>query len=108
MVREGKGLDTVHLSHRLSTGALVRQLCLEDGRLQYQKLSGIGPDAGWVSVTIKGKALVVETSMVDIPEVEGGANEIYQYIISAIEMVKTQKMPKHIKINRINFFATQK
>lgn len=44
----------------------------------------------------------------DIPEVGEDVNEIYQYIISAIEMVKTQKIPKHIKINRINFFATQK
>jgi predicted NAD-dependent protein-ADP-ribosyltransferase YbiA (DUF1768 family) len=47
------------------------------------------------------------TKLSDMPEVKD-VEDIYLYIMSAVEIVKTQKMSKNIKINRINFFATQK
>ena len=47
------------------------------------------------------------TKLSDIPEVKD-TEDIYLYIMSAVEIIKTQKMSKNIKINRINFFATQK
>ena len=47
------------------------------------------------------------TRLSAIPEIKD-VEEIYLYIMSAVETVKTQKMSKNIKINRINFFANQK
>mmetsp|Transcript_111263 Transcript_111263/g.359179 ORF Transcript_111263/g.359179 Transcript_111263/m.359179 type:complete len:115 (-) Transcript_111263:77-421(-) len=58
-VRSGAGLKTSELG-RLSTGARVEQMGeLEGERLHYKKVEGDGPDFGWVSLTLKGKDLVV-------------------------------------------------
>lgn len=59
VVRAGRGLSSEQLSDRLATGAVVREVELADDRLLYERLSGGGPDRGWVSVGVKGKALVV-------------------------------------------------
>lgn len=45
---------------RLGFGAVVRQRALEDGRLQFAKLTGHGPDSGWASLKVKGTPLLLE------------------------------------------------
>eukprot|EP00930_Biecheleria_cincta_P034162 TRINITY_DN23623_c0_g1_i1.p1 TRINITY_DN23623_c0_g1~~TRINITY_DN23623_c0_g1_i1.p1 ORF type:complete len:411 (+),score=65.66 TRINITY_DN23623_c0_g1_i1:88-1320(+) len=58
LVREGRDLKSAEVSERLATGAVVKQLALEGERLHFRKLSGAGPDTGWVSYKLKGKLLV--------------------------------------------------
>jgi len=45
---------------RLTTGAILRELALQDDRLRFQRLTGAGPETGWVSTKLKDsdKALV--------------------------------------------------
>jgi len=64
LVREGKDLGSCAASERLSTGALVSELDLDGERLQYKRVSGSGPDTGWVSVKLKDKELLVITDKV--------------------------------------------
>ncbi|CAK0876280.1 unnamed protein product [Prorocentrum cordatum] len=59
IARQGKELGSDRLGERLAVGALLRQERLEDGRLCFRKLSGEGPDRGWVSIRANGKELVV-------------------------------------------------
>merc|ERR1719326_1512952 len=61
IVRAGKELKSEQLADRLSTGALVEQVELVGDRLHYKRLSGTGPEDGWVSLTFKEKPLVVKT-----------------------------------------------
>jgi predicted NAD-dependent protein-ADP-ribosyltransferase YbiA (DUF1768 family) len=42
----------------------------------------------------------------NIPEIKY-PDELEMYIMSAVEIIKTQKMSKNVKMNRINFFASQ-
>eukprot|EP00434_Breviolum_minutum_P019061 symbB.v1.2.016803.t3/scaffold1292.1/size223628/1 len=51
-------LASEKLQERLATGARVVQLQLSGERLQFQRLEGAGPDTGWVSLTLKDKALL--------------------------------------------------
>mmetsp|Transcript_27881 Transcript_27881/g.83337 ORF Transcript_27881/g.83337 Transcript_27881/m.83337 type:complete len:687 (+) Transcript_27881:41-2101(+) len=62
LVRQGKETTSPKEEERLSTGARVREVTLEDGRLQYQLLTGGGPQSGWVSVKLGDKDLVVKCS----------------------------------------------
>ena len=64
-------------------------------------------DDGFGDIYSPNQSNKLMTRLSMIPEVKD-VNEIYLYIMSAVEVVKTQKMSKNIKINRINFFATQK
>lgn len=59
IVREGKDLKSPATAERLSTGAVVKEVELEKGRLNFEKLSGNGPDTGWVSIRLKDKDLLV-------------------------------------------------
>jgi len=52
LVREGQDTSSQQASQRLSTGALVRELDLQGERLQYKRLTGTGPESGWVSVRL--------------------------------------------------------
>eukprot|EP00444_Apocalathium_aciculiferum_P010804 CAMPEP_0183461290 /NCGR_PEP_ID=MMETSP0370-20130417/139369_1 /TAXON_ID=268820 /ORGANISM="Peridinium aciculiferum, Strain PAER-2" /LENGTH=212 /DNA_ID=CAMNT_0025653245 /DNA_START=38 /DNA_END=673 /DNA_ORIENTATION=+ len=60
VVRTDRPLASQKLDERLATGALVRELTLDAGRLQYRLLDGSGPPTGWVSLRISSKALLVE------------------------------------------------
>lgn len=61
VVREGEDTSSPTAPDRLSTGALVKQLAVAAGnRLQYQLLSGTGPETGWVSTKFKGEDLLVQ------------------------------------------------
>lgn len=59
IVREGSNLESLKLSDRLSFGAMVRELVVEEGRLHYRLISGTGPTSGWVSVSLRQKDLLV-------------------------------------------------
>ncbi|CAE7212093.1 unnamed protein product [Symbiodinium natans] len=60
VVRSGQKLTSEQLGDRLATGALVKELKLEGDRLNFELVSGKGPDAGWVSLKLKDKDLLVE------------------------------------------------
>jgi len=62
IVREGKDLKSTQAADRLSTGALVREESLTDGRLEYTRVTGTGPDKGWVSLKLKEKDLLIKSS----------------------------------------------
>uniref|UniRef100_A0A7S4RH45 Pyrrolo-quinoline quinone repeat domain-containing protein n=1 Tax=Alexandrium monilatum TaxID=311494 RepID=A0A7S4RH45_9DINO len=56
-VRKDQGLKSAELG-RLSHGAKVKELGLKGERLHYEKVSGDGPDFGWVSLSFKGTELI--------------------------------------------------
>mmetsp|Transcript_76922 Transcript_76922/g.135537 ORF Transcript_76922/g.135537 Transcript_76922/m.135537 type:complete len:375 (+) Transcript_76922:67-1191(+) len=60
LVRSGQGTTSEQLSDRLGTGTFVEELELAGERLHYKKLRGSGPETGWVSVSLKDKALLVK------------------------------------------------
>lgn len=60
LVRAGRELKSAEASSRLESHAVVRQLELKGERLNYQLVSGDGPQTGWVSLTLKGKDLLVK------------------------------------------------
>jgi len=61
VVRIGCGLQSALLDGRLSTGAIVRQLSLFQGRLNYELVKGDGPEEGWVSLKFKDTDLLVKS-----------------------------------------------
>ncbi|CAK0837119.1 unnamed protein product [Prorocentrum cordatum] len=58
IVREGQAFGSQKAPERLRTGAVVRELAVEDGRLQYELVQGSGPATGWVSVALGGRQLL--------------------------------------------------
>jgi len=79
LVRKALELNSAAEAGRLETGSLIKQICLEGDRLQYQKCTGEGPASGWVSIKIQGKSLVEKTSKrpppTSIPIWEGAAED---------------------------------
>jgi len=59
LVRVGKELDSDMKELRLSTGAVVKEQQRLDQRLYYALQHGEGPTSGWVTISVKGKALLV-------------------------------------------------
>eukprot|EP00438_Fugacium_kawagutii_P007447 Skav210456 [mRNA] locus=scaffold1297:278241:283607:+ [translate_table: standard] len=59
IVREKRDLQSQQFEERLSTGALVEQTELIGDRLRYSRVSGSGPDTGWVSIRMAHKDLLV-------------------------------------------------
>lgn len=57
VVRAGKDLKSEEAG-RLEKGAKIEQVKKEGERVQYKKLSGDGPEAGWVSLSFKGSPLI--------------------------------------------------
>ena len=53
-----------------------------------------------------GKTSNLLKILTDMPEIKY-PDELAMYIMSAVEIIKTQKMSKNVKMNRINFFASQ-
>lgn len=45
--------------HRLATGAVVAEVELVNDRLHFQKLKGVGPREGWISIALKDKVLAI-------------------------------------------------
>mmetsp|Transcript_49743 Transcript_49743/g.111953 ORF Transcript_49743/g.111953 Transcript_49743/m.111953 type:complete len:641 (+) Transcript_49743:50-1972(+) len=50
IVRKGEGIGSAAFETRLETGSRVEEVALKRNRLQFKKLSGSGPDVGWVSI----------------------------------------------------------
>mmetsp|Transcript_19644 Transcript_19644/g.35740 ORF Transcript_19644/g.35740 Transcript_19644/m.35740 type:complete len:453 (-) Transcript_19644:29-1387(-) len=48
------------LEPRLAFGSVLREWELEGNRLQYELISGTGPQTGWISIKVKNKDLVVK------------------------------------------------
>mmetsp|Transcript_125185 Transcript_125185/g.365599 ORF Transcript_125185/g.365599 Transcript_125185/m.365599 type:complete len:669 (-) Transcript_125185:190-2196(-) len=70
LVRKGESMQSPLLPERLATGARIEQLFIRNNRLQYQKISGDGPDLGFVSVKNNQNNLV-EPDDSDVDDVEG-------------------------------------
>lgn len=78
VVRQGVELKSSEASCRLSTGAIVEELQLVGERLRYRRLSGTGPDEGWISISLKDKVLACRLSSsetVDSVDVEANQDE---------------------------------
>ena len=59
IVRVGEDVSSQLAEERLATGAIIRELRRQGERLQFQKLSGLGPVEGWISLRLQnGKDLV--------------------------------------------------
>mmetsp|Transcript_11631 Transcript_11631/g.31726 ORF Transcript_11631/g.31726 Transcript_11631/m.31726 type:complete len:417 (-) Transcript_11631:78-1328(-) len=58
VVRSGALLASMAYKHRLVNGAWVEELERHGDRLHYKRLSGDGPDWGWVSLHSKGSQLL--------------------------------------------------
>lgn len=62
IVRTAVEVGSPQLPDRLSTGALVRQRALEGLRLHYERVTGSGPNFGWVTISLpNGKELLART-----------------------------------------------
>eukprot|EP00747_Dinoflagellata_sp_TGD_P196092 gnl/TRDRNA2_/TRDRNA2_65751_c0_seq1.p1 gnl/TRDRNA2_/TRDRNA2_65751_c0~~gnl/TRDRNA2_/TRDRNA2_65751_c0_seq1.p1 ORF type:complete len:356 (-),score=63.14 gnl/TRDRNA2_/TRDRNA2_65751_c0_seq1:57-1124(-) len=66
LVRADKGTTSPELPERLSTGSIVKEIAIEGDRLRYERVTGAGPDTGWISVKFKGKDLVVKKVLSDL------------------------------------------
>ncbi|CAE7261968.1 unnamed protein product [Symbiodinium sp. KB8] len=64
VVRRGRDLGSTLLHSRLGQGSVVQQVSLIHGRLRYVKISGEGPDHGWVSLRSGGKQLLRHVDVV--------------------------------------------
>lgn len=72
LVRTGQETSSPEAASRLATGALVRQEELVGDRLSYTKLSGDGPETGWVSVKLKEKILMEAAPVFEPKEADDG------------------------------------
>lgn len=59
LVRVGEATTSQELPDRLSCGAWVREERLSGQRLRYRRLTGSGPETGWVSLRLKDQDLLV-------------------------------------------------
>mmetsp|Transcript_17913 Transcript_17913/g.37225 ORF Transcript_17913/g.37225 Transcript_17913/m.37225 type:complete len:263 (+) Transcript_17913:47-835(+) len=75
LVRKGEDLDSAAYAFRLQCGAQLHAMQEVVGnRLHYRRLSGDGPDFGWISIEVKGKALVQ-------PDLDGLASDKHHGIM---------------------------
>jgi len=58
LVRTSESTTSKMLSERLSTGATIEELGVVGNRLHYKRITGHGPDSGWVSISLSEKKLV--------------------------------------------------
>lgn len=72
LTRTGKDLASPECSSRLATGALVREVELSGERLSFEKITGEGPEKGWVSTRLKDKVLMELAPVYEPQEAEAG------------------------------------
>lgn len=73
LVRTGLELKSPEASSRLATGSLLEELELVGERLRYRRLTGAGPEEGWISITLKDKVLACRvSSSTSMPVAEEG------------------------------------
>lgn len=82
VVRAGEDVATDMAPERLDTGTLVRELALISDRLHFEKVSGLGPATGWVSIALKDgkplmeRRLVRPASATPVEDAEGAEREL--------------------------------
>merc|ERR1740129_2424069 len=84
LVRKAEDVKSMQFYERLSTGSVVKQIALVEGRLHYELVTGEGPQTGWVSMTWRDQALLVKhgkkvrgfSSQLPTPSRGGGAEEL--------------------------------
>jgi len=96
LVRTQKDTASLEEVDRLSTGALVEELLLDNecGRLNYRRLSGTGPLFGWVSLKFKESSLLVKTDKQPAPscwEVIGGGDSGGILVRTGLETTSPQE-----------------
>jgi len=76
-VRVGADLHSEILcsKERIATGALLEEMELKGVRLRYKKLTGEGPESGWVSIRMRGRDLLVRESPTDLSNAEKTPSE---------------------------------
>lgn len=72
LVRTANAKDAPEADSRLETGALVRQKEVVGDKLHYERLTGAGPETGWVTIKLKDKVLMEEAPVFSPKEVEAG------------------------------------
>ncbi|CAE7205683.1 RABD2C [Symbiodinium sp. CCMP2592] len=72
LVRRGQELASAALPDRLSTGAEVEELHTSGERLHFRRITGTGPEEGWVSVRISGKELLRRQDESDVTPSNSG------------------------------------
>jgi len=60
LVRQGYETSSPALAERLSTGALLREVERKEDRLRFRRLTGTGPDMGWVSLRLQSGQVLLE------------------------------------------------
>jgi len=90
VVREGADLRSPQAPQRLSTGALVEQLGLAEGRLHYGLLTGTGPDEGWVSTRLGARDLVVPAGSA-APAGEGGGTGVLEVASPCVSLAAVEQ-----------------
>jgi len=58
LVRRDRGEDSPLLSKRLAVDSLVEEVERVDDLMKYEMMDGLGPDVGWVALTMVGKPLL--------------------------------------------------
>jgi len=78
VVRKGEAFDSLAYQYRLAPGSrILVETQMKSKRLHYRKVSGDGPDYGWVSIETQGRVLVA-------PEVEM-SDELWRELFELLE-----------------------
>lgn len=91
LVRQGQALSSAEADKRLERGAMVRQVQLAGDRLCFQRISGGGPDTGWVSVKLKDKILMEPAPILE-PKALAQGQEAKVYGPAAAPVETTRKI----------------
>lgn len=90
---------------RLSTRSLVEQVELVGERLHYTRLTGMGPDTGWVSIALHGKDLLVRWEVTsgaggqnadppDVPEIIRLLRDHHDTSFAHSQMIMSELLPE--------------
>jgi hypothetical protein len=60
VVQSGSEALSADFEGRLSTGAMVEEIAVQDGKVLFQNISGDGPTCGWVTLMLDGVPSLVE------------------------------------------------
>merc|ERR1712110_1377731 len=59
LVRKGPDADAPILARRLAVDSLVEEVERHNDAMKYEMVDGLGPDIGWVDITMVGKPLLM-------------------------------------------------
>merc|ERR1740122_144189 len=100
IVREGKELTSPPLPERLSRCALIEEVAFEDNRLCFTRLTGTGPDRGWVSPQVKDKTIVAKTDKVLESAQEKVRRLVFGFMPEVLAAAKFVEMPPKLPMGR--------